>query len=156
MKILFVCRANVGRSQVAQATFERLSRHESASAGTTVDEEVAEDPNTRRPITSWPITSRPITSLKVKDRSQHSLPYMQEHGIDIGERERTQLTPELVAASDKVVVIMPHDEWPDYLAASDRTIAWDLPDPGDMTRDAAWRIFDDVRERVRALVEEIG
>ena len=146
MKILFVCRANVGRSQVAQATFERLSRHESASAGTTVDEEVAEDPNTRRPITSW----------KVKDRSHHSLPYMQEHGIDIGERERTQLTPELVAASDKVVVIMPHDEWPDYLAASDRTIAWDLPDPGDMTRDAAWRIFDDVRERVRALVEEIG
>ena len=141
MKVLFVCRANVGRSQVAQAAFSLLSSHESASAGTHVDDEVARDPSARR---------------KIKDWSQHSLPYMLEHGVDIGERERTQLTPEIAASADRVVVILPTEEWPGYLTASANAIAWDLPDPGGMPRAAAWLLFDEVRKRVRALVEEIG
>ena len=38
MKVLFVCKANVGRSQVAQAMFEGLSTHEDSSAGANADE----------------------------------------------------------------------------------------------------------------------
>ncbi len=41
MKILFVCHANVGRSQVAQVYFDKLSRHTSDSAGIAVDELIA-------------------------------------------------------------------------------------------------------------------
>ncbi len=41
MKILFVCHANVGRSQVAQVYFDQLSRHTSDSAGIAVDELIA-------------------------------------------------------------------------------------------------------------------
>src|SRR4029450_9847028 len=43
MKILFVCYANVGRSQVAQAYFTKLSRHASDSAGIAVDELIVQD-----------------------------------------------------------------------------------------------------------------
>ena len=36
MKVLFVCLANVGRSQMAEAFFNRLSRHQAGSAGSRV------------------------------------------------------------------------------------------------------------------------
>ena len=107
MKILFVCRANVARSQVAQAAFELLSRHDCASAGTHAADEVAEDLFGRR---------------QVKDWSHHAVPHVLEHGVDIGERERTQLTLEMAAAADGVVVILPRGEWPEYLAARSNTI----------------------------------
>ncbi len=140
MKVLFVCKANVGRSQVAQAVFEGLSGHDAMSAGSAADEVFAREP-------------RP--SRKVK-HARYSFAYMKERGMDIGERERTQLTPELVGEADRVIVIMPKDDWPSYLIASEKAVLWDLPDPIDTTRDGAWRIFDEVVERVRSLVEEIG
>ena len=36
MKVLFVCVANVGRSQMAEAFFNRISAHEATSAGSQV------------------------------------------------------------------------------------------------------------------------
>ncbi len=36
MKVLFVCRANLGRSQIASAFFDQLSQHTPDSAGTIV------------------------------------------------------------------------------------------------------------------------
>ena len=41
MKVLFVCHGNVGRCQVGQVYFDRLSQHESSCAGTAVDEALA-------------------------------------------------------------------------------------------------------------------
>jgi protein-tyrosine-phosphatase len=41
MKVLFVCYANVGRSQVAEACFKTLSQHECDSAGIAVNERIA-------------------------------------------------------------------------------------------------------------------
>ena len=41
MKVLFICYANVGRSQVAQAYFEALSKHRSDSAGIAANERIA-------------------------------------------------------------------------------------------------------------------
>jgi protein-tyrosine-phosphatase len=142
MKVLFVCKANVGRSQVAQAMFEGLSSHEATSAGAEADRVFAKDPRQSR---------------QLKDgAARHSLPYMRERGVNIGERVRKQLTPQMVEEADKVVVIMPKVDWPDYLLASEKAVMWDLPDPVDMTPEGAWLIFDKVGERVQALVKEIG
>ncbi|MBI2045321.1 hypothetical protein HYT23_04655 [Candidatus Pacearchaeota archaeon] len=38
MKILFVCKGNVGRSQIAEALFSKYSQHQVMSAGTKVFE----------------------------------------------------------------------------------------------------------------------
>lgn len=140
MLVMFVCQANVGRSQVAEAWFERLSRHKVCSSGLRVDEEMARN--------------KPA-SAKMKDNSRHSLPYLLERGIDISEKERTQITPEIVAAADRIVAILPAEEVPTFLTESGKLDVWDLPDPVDHP-DEAWRIFDVVGERVRALVAEIG
>lgn len=140
MLVMFVCQANVGRSQVAEAIFERLSRHQACSSGLRVDEEMAR--------------AKPA-SAKMRDNSRHSLPYLLERGIDISEKERTQLTPELAAAADRIVAILPREEVPALLTESGKLTVWDLPDPVD-NPDAARDIFDEVGERVRALVEELG
>ena len=92
-----------GRSQVAEAYFERLSRHEVCSSGLRVDESMARN--------------KP-PSNKLKDNSRHSLPYMLERGIDISEKERTQITPELVASADRIVAILPTEEVPAFLTES--------------------------------------
>lgn len=75
MKVLFVCYANVGRSQVAEACFKTLSQHESDSAGIAVNERIA---------------TTKVPSRKLKDNlNQRSVEYVRrEFGLDIAEKER--------------------------------------------------------------------
>ena len=95
MNILFVCHANVGRSQVAQVYFDKLSRHISDSAGIAVDELIAK---------------HHLRGRKLKDVTNRAAEYIRECirnacGVDIAEKERQQLTPAIVDAADLIVVI---------------------------------------------------
>ncbi len=102
MKVLFVCQANIGRSQVAQTCFDQLSSHESSGAGMAVDE-----------IT----VKRKLPSRKLKDvPNQRSVEYIKrEFGVDISDRERRQLTPQMMDEADMVIVINEKANWPDYV-----------------------------------------
>ena len=93
MKVLFVCKANVGRSQVAQVRFEQLSKHESYCAGIGVAESVAQRP-----------------SSKLKDiRNLRPVEYIKTRlGVDHSERDRLQLTPEMIDDMDLAIII--HDK----------------------------------------------
>ena len=90
MKVLFVCNANIGRSQVAQAYFYNLTQHDSDCAGINADEATAR---------------RNLPSRKMKDvPGQRSVHYIRrEFGVDIAEKERQQLTPEMVDEADLVI-----------------------------------------------------
>jgi protein-tyrosine-phosphatase len=72
MKILFICNASIGRSQVAHAYFETLSKHHSDSAGIAVDE-------------------MKLASKKLKDNAnQRSVQYIKrKFGVDISEGKAT-------------------------------------------------------------------
>ena len=140
MKVMFVCQANVGRSQAAEAFFARESNHEVCSSGTKVDEMMAE----QKPA-----------SAKMKDNSKHSLPYMLTQGIDISEQERTQLTPELVAGVDKVIAILTSEEVPDYVKDSGKLTIWNIVDPATHVEQAV-ELFDEIKILVNELVQEIG
>ena len=92
MKVLFICYANVGRSQVAHAYFQTLSKHDCDSAGIAVNER---------------LTAMKLASRKLKDNpNQSSVRYLKrELGRDIGEKEKQQLIPEMNTTADIVVVI---------------------------------------------------
>ena len=143
MKVLFICYANVGRSQVAEACFKTLSRHDSRSAGIGVDERIAQ---MKHP------------SKKLKDNAiQHSVAYIRrELGIDVGEIERQQLAPEMIAAADLVIVIAEKECWPGYLKESDKVVFWDIPDPARMDDNSADEVYNEVRRKVAQLVAAIG
>ena len=140
MKVMFVCHANVGRSQAAEAFFARASKHEASSSGTHVDELMAQ----QKPA-----------SAKMRDNSQHSLPYMLTQGIDISEQERTQLTPELVAEVDRVIAILTPEEVPDYVKESGKLTVWDIVDPATHIEQTT-ELFDEIKILVKDLVQEIG
>lgn len=141
MKVLFVCNANVGRSQAAEALFKRLSSHEAESAGTRADEIVAR-------------SNPPTRSLG--DAGSTAIPYMKEQGVDISENTRKQLTPEMVQDADKIIVVADKDTWPNYLNNSDKVVVWDIQDTRGMGPDSATPLFDEIKQRVEELVREIG
>jgi protein-tyrosine-phosphatase len=140
MKVMFVCHANIGRSQAAEAFFARASKHDASSSGTHVDELMAKE--------------KPA-SAKLKDNSKLSMPYMLKQGIDISEQERTQITPELVAGVDRVIVILTPEEVPDYVKESGKLTLWDISDPATHVARAT-ELFDEIKILVDELVQEIG
>ena len=143
MKVLFICYANVGRSQVAEACFRTLSRHECASVGVAVDERIGQ---------------MKLPSKKLKHNAiQHSVDYIRrELGIDVGEKERQQLLPEMIESAELAVVIAERERWPSYLKEGRKGVFWDIADPARMGDDAADEVYREVQRRVARLVAEIG
>jgi protein-tyrosine-phosphatase len=142
MKVLFICNANVGRSQVAHAYFDTLSKHDSDSAGIAVDE----------------IAAMNFASKKHKDNpTQRSVQYIRrEFGVDIGEKEKQQLVPEMLVTADLAIVIAEKESWPGYLKEGGKVLFWDIQDPVTMADDFAENVYRQVQRRVERLVAEIG
>jgi protein-tyrosine-phosphatase len=112
MKILFVCRGNVGRSQFGEAMFKKYvqGNYEVSSAGTKLS-------GPEQPISELPLAENVIDTMK-------------EEGIDISGNYRTQLTEAMFDDADKVVLVMDDDDpIPDYVQNSSKVIHWDVPDP---------------------------
>lgn len=137
MKVLFVCYANFGRSQVAQAYFATLSKHESDSAGIAVNERIA---------------TTKVPSRKLKDNlNQRSVEYVRrEFGLDIAEKERQQLLPAMLDTSDLVIVMAEKEKWPDYLEEGGKVVFWNIQDAFGMADDfAAEDVYLQVQRRLR-------
>jgi len=111
MKILFVCRGNVGRSQIAEEVFNSLTtKHTSISAGT----EVFENENQK------------IGSL---ESASNVLNVLREIGIEAKDNIRTQLTLQMLNEADLVVSMAEDESSPDYLLNSNNAQFWDITDP---------------------------
>jgi arsenate reductase len=126
-RVLFVCVANAARSQMSRAFFERLADgHRAESAGTHPAERI----------------------------HPRLIGLMNEVGIDISGRKPRKLTPEMVERADIVVTMGCGDECPYF--PGKRYIDWALPDPKGLPDEEVRRIRDEIEDRVRGLVEELG
>ena len=141
MNVLFVCRANLGRSQMAQAMFNRLSQHRSTSAGTMVLEMDGQTVAERAEVA-------PSVTLVLE--------LMDEEGLDISSEQRTQLTPELVDEADQVIVMAERETWPDYLVEGGKVEFWDIVDAFNIPIDQVRAIKDQIKAKVEELVRETG
>jgi protein-tyrosine-phosphatase len=143
MKVLFVCYANVARSQLAQYYFQTVSQHECDSAGIGVNETIRRG---RLPF------------KRLKDNpTQRSVQYIRrECGVDIADKERQQLVPAMVDTADLVVVIAEKQRWPGYLKEGGKVIFWDISDPSGQADEVAYYLYREVQRRVEQLANEIG
>lgn len=133
MKILFVCRANVGRSQMAEAIFNNLSSdHVATSAGL-------------NPPPQW----EGERLLK----TQYVAPCMAEISIDVSEKVSKRLNEAMVADADKIIVIGEPNNWPTFLTLSDKVEYWDITDPDGTDLDFTRKVRDEIRTRVENLIE---
>ncbi|WP_407078369.1 arsenate reductase ArsC [Streptomyces sp. NPDC005435] len=126
--VLFVCVHNAGRSQMAAAFLAHLSegRIEVRSAG-----------------------SAPAGSV-----NPAVVQAMAEAGIDLSAEVPKILTPEAVQTSDVVVTMGCGDTCPYF--PGKRYLDWRVPDPAGQGVAAVRPIRDEIRERVRGLIAELG
>lgn len=128
-RVIFACRHNAGRSQMAAAFFNELAdpaRAQALSAGTTPAERVHPE----------------VASV------------MREAGIDLSDRKPQRLTAELAAGCRLVVTMGCGEECP-YLPGVE-IADWPLDDPKGQPLARVREIRDAVRERVAALLEQRG
>ncbi len=127
--VLFVCVHNSGRSQMAEAFFNRLAegRATAASAGSQPDDAV--DP----------------TVVEV----------MREVGVDISGKVPRRLVPEIVDAADRVVIMGCGVETACPVTFVE-TEDWGLDDPKGQPIEVVRRIRDEIRARVENLIGELN
>ena len=126
--VLFLCTHNAGRSQMALGFFNHL-------AG---DRAVA-----------WSGGSEPAAQI-----NPAGMQAMAEVGIDITGEYPKPWTDEIVSASDVIVTMGCGDTCPIF--PGHRYEEWVLPDPAGMSVDAVRPIRDEIEERVRRLLADLG
>jgi protein-tyrosine-phosphatase len=137
MKILFICRGNVGRSQIAEAVFDKITegKHEVTSAGTWVYDKAG--------------ISKDGQLLKDLPGAEKIIVTLSNIGINVSENKRTQLTPEMLSDADKVVVMAESHTIPDYLKNRKDAIYWEVEDPKEMNQEETNKIRNQIENLVR-------
>lgn len=115
MRVLFVCHANIARSQMAAALYRAYVPHGHAdSAGVRVE--------------------RPGETLdELRGRETQHNPYvidiMRKLGLNIGQSKRTQLRASMLPNYDYIISMVEETSAPRYLVAADNYTYWDITDP---------------------------
>ena len=127
MTVLFLCRQNAGRSQMAQAFFERAAPgHRAISGGSSPAAAV-----------------HPVV-----------VDVMREVGIDLAERKPAKVDAEMLAKADLVISMGCDDpavcEYPGR-----RVEDWGIEDPGGKPIEDVRRIRDVLRDRVAELARRL-
>src|SRR5450755_4124484 len=123
--VLFVCTHNAGRSQIAEALFERYAPEDvrAESAGSEPARHV------------WPA----------------AIEVMREIGIDLSDRKPKRLSVEMQLHADWAVTMGCGDVCPYVLTTVD---AWDVPDPAGKPIEEVREIREMLDERVKELAHE--
>lgn len=141
MKILFICRANVGRSQIAESLFNNLSKkHKAGSAGTKVKESDGQT------ILSF---------AKIKPPAKNVIRVMSEEGINIENNIRKQVNKKMLNGYDKIIVLASKQECPDYLLNNSKTIFWDIEDAAGKDYDFHIKTRDIIKKKIKELLIEL-
>ena len=132
MKVLFVCRANIGRSQAACELYKRHKNGTSASAGTLVE--------------------TPGRTLAAECVAHNILQVMQEHGINMSDNERTCVEDYELNQFDKIVVMAEPDTTPAWLESHPKIVRWKIDDPLNKNIDQTRLIVRQIQAKVSSLV----
>jgi protein-tyrosine-phosphatase len=138
MKVLFICKGNMTRSQIAEEFYNRLATDGSkASSAGTVPGTIAEEPE------SWQLNQVPYLG--------NVLAVMKEEGFDLSLKKTIRVTPEMVATADVVINMAEKETMPDFLLQSPKVLYWEIPNPT-KTLESAKETKDKIKELVRKLI----
>jgi arsenate reductase (thioredoxin) len=144
MKVLFICRGNVARSQFGEIFFNKFTegKHQAISAGTVVADKEG--------------NSKDGQKFKDLPGAEPVVEVMKEVGIDILEKKRYQLTPTMIDEADKIIVMAEKESIPEYLSKSDKVVTWNVEDPKGKSLEFTRNIRDQVLSLVVDLVKKLG
>ncbi len=128
MKILFICKGNVGRSQFAEALFKKYAAvdHSVFSVGTTLS-------GPEEPLSQIPSIENVIETMK-------------EEGVDVSNNYRNQLNESMVNDADIVVLMADSfDPVPGYLLNNEKVIRWNVDNPKGMDLAGHKRVKNEIK-----------
>ena len=143
-KILFVCNANVVRSQMAQAFYNHFTKTQNAdSAGVNAEKYSTDEIPTVADFDAH-LVAKNLDPLAVID-------LMREKGIEVGASQRTQLTKDMLRDYDLVINIANRSQTPDWLKG-DNVVWWKIEDPHAENRELTKLACDEIEKRVKKLI----
>jgi protein-tyrosine-phosphatase len=134
MRVLFVCRGNVGRSQIAEALFNKMTGLKSFSAGTKVDIE-------EQKIIDVGLFAEPV------------IRFMKKEGIDISKKMSNQLTEKMLNNFDKIIVMAEPETIPEYLRKNSKVEFWEIEDPKGKDDKGYKIIISQLKEKIREFIK---
>ncbi len=134
MKVLFVCKGNRGRSQLAEAIFNSLTKkHKAISAGT-----VAKN-----------------AGQKIKIGAPRTVRVLKEIGIDISNKKAKKLNKKMVSVADKIIVFCDRRTWPDYLLKSNKVETWISKDTMYMSYKERRAFRNNTKRKIQNLLKKL-
>ncbi|MBW2993237.1 hypothetical protein KY317_01535 [Candidatus Woesearchaeota archaeon] len=129
-KIMFICAANVARSQMAEGYYNHLTKSKDAiSAGV------------------YDFTDRYLYL------PGDVVGLMYEHGINVSMRRPKVVTEQMVSDIEKIIILCEKQKCPDFLVNSGKNTYWDITDPCNMGIDKMRKIRDQIKAKVEELVQ---
>ena len=142
--VLFVCNANVVRSQMAQAFYNHFTKTQNADSAGVNAEKYSTDKIPTVADFDAHLVAKNLDPLAVID-------LMREKGIEVGASQRTQLTKDMLRNYDLVVNIANRNQTPDWLKG-DNVVWWKIEDPHAESRKLAELACDEIEKRVKKLI----
>ena len=131
-RVLFVCVHNAGRSQMAQAFFNRLAQERGLAAGA--------------------VSAGTAPGERVNPMAAQA---MQEVGLSLEGQRPQQLTAELAKRADRIITLCCGVAAEMCPAGTYITEDWQLPDPHGQPIEVVREVRDAVRRRVEGLLDEL-
>ncbi len=137
IKVLFICKGNVGRSQMAEAIFNSLASNKAIAASAGVDPGSYE-------------------GKRISEAGPNVTACMKDIGLNVSDRVSKKLTEDMVSNADVVVSMVSKDMLPDYLQSSAKLILWSIKDPKLMDYAGHVAIRNQIHKNVNKLVKELN
>ena len=135
MKVLYVCRANIGRSQMAEFYHNLLLDEKSESAGTQVG--------------SWLYNLR----LFQIEGTENVITVMKEKGIDISRNKLKSLSMDKIYEADKIIIMAESETIPSYLKNNIKIEYWKIKDPKGTDLDFHRKIRDEIINKIEYMLK---
>src|SRR6266511_3645456 len=136
-KILFICKGNNCRSQIAKAIYTRLTNsNDASSAGTHVDG----DGETLEQFSKRP------------EVNSYTLDVMRDAGYDLSDKHQNQLTQDMVKGYNLIISMAAKRYAPQWLAKAPNYMYWKITGPKGGSYAITKRAKDEVGRRVHELI----
>jgi arsenate reductase len=139
MKVLFICRGNVGRSQMAAAFYNQLTKtNDASSAGTNVETQ----------------GQTLLERKKARPGASFVVDVMREVNIDISNSKTKQLTKGDLTNYDLIVNMAGKKYTPKWLTTAPNYMYWKIRDPMGRNHNVTVRARDIIRKNVEDLIHQ--